>query len=454
VTVIVDDFYGALKGIAEQLSPGFGASRRDCGTGAGGFKPGNKCAGGGGGGSGGGANAFSKWRESNGKTLDRVRAEIAEGRKLADELIADQESRRSAAYDSAEKAREGNDSIREQLKPVRERLRDALVDGAKTQEEKDRWKKENLILLHSSIRPKEIEGNGAALEALNEIKSLQARRDKALSAIMEHEVEMEKASQFIQRVRADSAKEAWARIGAQAKEFALDDSGNGLGYKPDAYDNGRARFAESLKETTVVHNSGSRQEFDVVKKDIDQFVTSAISPVSWAGDAVKSARVVLDEKNERAYCSVVELHLHPSGNATTYAHELGHVLESKPTIRRAAVEFHAARCRPEDEVSIRDKYPDSGYHPSERGNPDKFADAIKAVYGENEFSDSQLRAHYVGKVYRDGSGNVGATEVVSMGLQMMHDNPAAFASADPEYFDFMVAVMTGAETRFPRRGGK
>jgi hypothetical protein len=409
----------------------------------------------GGGGSSGGNKppaGFSLWRESNAKTLDRIRSEVAASKKVADDLIADQEARRSAAYTAKEKARDENEAIKEQLKPAREKLRDALVASAKTQEEKDRWAKENLILLSGSLRPKEIAVSDSVRSSFDEVKSLEASRYKSLDAVLKGDVEMEEASKSIQSIRSDSAKEAWRQLGAQAKNFAIDDSGNGLGYKPDLYDSDLSKFAESVKATAVVDKSGARQEFDVVKKSIDEFVTAAISPVSWAGEAVKSATVVLDNKNERAYCSGRELNLHPSGNATTYAHELGHVLESQATLKKAAVDFHAARCRPEDEASIREKYPDSGYHPSERGNPDQFAKAIEAVYGKDEFVDSQLRAHYVGKVYRDDSGKVMATEIISMGLQMMHDNPAALASADPEYFDFMVGLMTGAERRF-RYGG-
>ena len=43
---------------------------------------------------------------------------------------------------------------------------------------------------------------------------------------------------------------------------------------------------------------------------------------------------------------------------------------------------------------------------------------------------------YMGKFYKDG-----ATEILSMGLQMFYTNPVALAKQDPEYFDFIYSVV-------------
>lgn len=46
---------------------------------------------------------------------------------------------------------------------------------------------------------------------------------------------------------------------------------------------------------------------------------------------------------------------------------------------------------------------------------------------------------YMGRVYPEGRGN----EIVSMGLQEMYLHPREFASADPDYFDFIWNTLRG-----------
>jgi len=50
------------------------------------------------------------------------------------------------------------------------------------------------------------------------------------------------------------------------------------------------------------------------------------------------------------------------------------------------------------------------------------------------------RGYYTGKDY----GAVGHTEVISMGIQLLAENPAFFAEMDREFFKFVIRVMRGA----------
>jgi hypothetical protein len=52
------------------------------------------------------------------------------------------------------------------------------------------------------------------------------------------------------------------------------------------------------------------------------------------------------------------------------------------------------------------------------------------------------RDPYAGKKY---GAEYYATEVLSMGLQWMYDNPVAFAEEDPEHFNFTLAMIAGAK---------
>ena len=65
-------------------------------------------------------------------------------------------------------------------------------------------------------------------------------------------------------------------------------------------------------------------------------------------------------------------------------------------------------------------------------------------YGSNEVAvaDSFPDA-YAGKVYGNWNGTIGATEILSMGLEYLFNDPVAFSVADPEYFDFIIGIVRG-----------
>lgn len=48
---------------------------------------------------------------------------------------------------------------------------------------------------------------------------------------------------------------------------------------------------------------------------------------------------------------------------------------------------------------------------------------------------------YCGKDYIDRRGKRVATEILSMGVQMLFTDPVGFAKDDREYFDFVVGVL-------------
>ena len=47
--------------------------------------------------------------------------------------------------------------------------------------------------------------------------------------------------------------------------------------------------------------------------------------------------------------------------------------------------------------------------------------------------------HYVGKDYGAGS-----TEIISMGLEKLYNDPAGFARQDPEYCAFIIGALNGS----------
>lgn len=116
----------------------------------------------------------------------------------------------------------------------------------------------------------------------------------------------------------------------------------------------------------------------------------------------------------------------------TVIHEYGHSLERDGEVSTACQSFLWHRTEGEEPVSLKEKFPDSGYDLWEVGREDKFREAF-----------SGMSAYYVGKYYTNyGHGNR-ASEVLSMGMEKLFYNPREFADKDPEYFKFVVGVLDG-----------
>lgn len=118
------------------------------------------------------------------------------------------------------------------------------------------------------------------------------------------------------------------------------------------------------------------------------------------------------------------------GAAQRVTHEYGHHVEfHMPGVREAALEFRAHRVKDEEGVNMAEKYPGKYKVGVEIGYKDEFG----KVMGNEE------SAYYTGKKYDKEN----ATEIVSMGLEMLHAKPMKFATKDPEYFNFMMGVLSG-----------
>ena len=77
--------------------------------------------------------------------------------------------------------------------------------------------------------------------------------------------------------------------------------------------------------------------------------------------------------------------------------------------------------RPNDEIIKFSKlFPGAGYTADKVVKKDKFIDP------------------YMGKIYNDG-----ATELLSMGLEMLYRNPTKLAREDPELFNLILKIING-----------
>jgi hypothetical protein len=109
----------------------------------------------------------------------------------------------------------------------------------------------------------------------------------------------------------------------------------------------------------------------------------------------------------------------------TTAHELGHMLEQhKPGVKDSIDAFLEYRLQGEESVDL-GTVPGGESMAGEKGRKNHF----DRFFGE-------VSGHYVGKEYAGGS-----TEILSMGIEALHDDPAGFCEKDPEYAQFVIGLL-------------
>lgn len=137
----------------------------------------------------------------------------------------------------------------------------------------------------------------------------------------------------------------------------------------------------------------------------------------------KKVRIIIrriNPKNGRSYCSFGTIHI-VKPNATP--HEMGHLLEMAiPTIKAKSSAFLEKRTAGEKAKLMAELDPEHHFGRDEKAKADKFP------------------SPYCGKIYKSGD-----TEIVSMGVEYMFNNPRKFARNDPEYFEFIYNLMRGQD---------
>lgn len=121
-----------------------------------------------------------------------------------------------------------------------------------------------------------------------------------------------------------------------------------------------------------------------------------------------------------------EITVSTSSENSVIIHELAHALEQNNHVMKASVDFLERRTK---------------------GNPIRPLTDISPRYGREErYQEGGFYTPYVGKYYEATSrgqnykGRI-ATEVVSMGVEMMFSNPAKLMQEDKEHFDFIYSLI-------------
>lgn len=130
-----------------------------------------------------------------------------------------------------------------------------------------------------------------------------------------------------------------------------------------------------------------------------------------------------NEKGMIAYGPQVQI---KTGGNATLAHELGHHLEhSIPGFKDKVKAFLDKRTAGEKLQHMDTLDPGKGYKGNEWAKPDKFI------------------SPYMGKIYTGFGGGFAGSEIISMGIEYLLNNPIKLLNDDPEYFYFMINLLQG-----------
>lgn len=155
--------------------------------------------------------------------------------------------------------------------------------------------------------------------------------------------------------------------------------------------------------------------------NLKPIVSQAINILNMWSPLQMQVQVKYDPNTTRAYARRGEIILTPQSTLRTALHELGHVLEfSNPRNLQAALNVYDSRTANEALVSLASLFPNSGYMQNEMTRVDRFPSA------------------YMGKDYGRR-----ATEIISIGLEMMYDDAAALARDHPDIFDVVFNALRG-----------
>ena len=205
-----------------------------------------------------------------------------------------------------------------------------------------------------------------------------------------------------------------------------------------------AEHPGSVAEENIVLPGKQAKEWETAKSFIERVVNQ-----EYLGPKV-SVATKHDISDGRAFYRNGKITLLDTDNASSMIHEFGHHLEdSNPNIRERCIEFlrhradastgWAAKAR-----ELRTILPGGGYRRGERAISDKFEDPY---CGKVYLPHSQKQPFPLEKKTPYGirkGFDVESTELLSMGLQKLYDDPVKFFEFEPEYYNFIVSLLSGA----------
>lgn len=160
-----------------------------------------------------------------------------------------------------------------------------------------------------------------------------------------------------------------------------------------------------------------RKRLEEARGWLSEFITS-----KTVTDQLTNFEIDVYSTVDRSFYSQLDKKIAMSVGAdpVVYVHEMAHAIDlQNDKVKQAALDFFNRRTKGLSDEPLSNF--GSGYDRSEMCKPDDFMDA------------------YCGKVPTP----LGATEIISMGVQYMYENPLRFATEDPEHFTLIYDLFRG-----------
>jgi hypothetical protein len=174
---------------------------------------------------------------------------------------------------------------------------------------------------------------------------------------------------------------------------------------------------------------------------------SLSKPITYSGTSREySVGDTIEFVDGKRIASLTGIVINKETSLKTILHEYGHQVENgSPEAHDLCSDFLKKRTKGQRVEGFQKVFRGYGFGKNEQGSPDDFEKSFKAVFPERE---SKKAAYYAGKVYREttfgaSSKSLASTEVYSMGMELLHENPVKFAQTDPEWFDLVSGIATG-----------
>ncbi len=194
---------------------------------------------------------------------------------------------------------------------------------------------------------------------------------------------------------------------------------------------------DSLEYKKKVKNIVATKKLDAGRRKATQRAVKLMD--QWMGWDVKTDAV--RTRRRRAFNSkgIANLPIH-SGTEVAL-HELGHSLEYfNPDALESAVKFLTRRTAGKIEIDITPHKGKRKETALDGGFYDKYCGRLY------RYKDDQIKIGGTGKKtrgYKKGGYTYQATEITSMGLEALLNDPIDFAKKDPDYFNFMINLLRG-----------
>lgn len=354
-----------------------------------------------------------KWEKAGidpGAFKSQIESNLADQARIAKELIP-----------AAKKSSDANVKLEE----VKQKLKQELFKNLNGDNVLEKLRKQTLKAGDDT--------NKKTAALLDEKNALKAERDlmwkngiksvPALRKLEEIEKKTAEVNDKIRQAMADRNAEVMKALDVRSPQSFEATIGPGLKVTTNA-------SGKSITTVEAGEKVPGGKEFTAKSNEAVKFLSNITDERTSATYKIESHRMT---DNERAFYRDSEKAMYLSGldPVKTHVHEAGHFLEYKlPGVQALANdfrEFRIARAGTKDE-KMTDVFPEYNYEAYEVGNPD---DWIK-LFGKHS-------AYYVGKGY----GNRSATEVMSMGLEKLYEDPIGMAEKDPEYFKLVVGALRG-----------